>query len=86
VANNKLRKQLNNIATSFKFSGARNKQTNLKEPEAIICAVPILFGRDVEANKAVTGHTNTCPNSYSATPEVKRNWLSTLTEINQLAK
>lgn len=40
-----LRRQLNAIATDFQFKGERHPETGLTDPEALACAVPLMFGR-----------------------------------------
>lgn len=41
-----LRKQLDNIPTNFKFSSNKYGKTQLKDDEAISCAVPTFFGKE----------------------------------------
>jgi len=47
-----LRKQLNDIPTNFNFDSKKNGETQLKDDEAISCAVPTLFGKDSECKNS----------------------------------
>lgn len=74
VSDADLRNQLNNIATSFKLNDKKDPGTGLTDKEAIICAVPTLFGVDVEKAESQTWQLNHCSRPYQASEEIKNRW------------
>lgn len=69
-----LQRQLNNIATNFRLNDDRDDKTHLTDKEAIICAVPALFGRDSK-----------CPYNeeiYNASENLKEKWSNVVKDFN----
>lgn len=75
VPDKNLQDQLNNIKTDFRFNTKTFGPTQLKDEQAISCAVPTLFGKE-------SGAADGCKSTYSANPELSNQWSKVIGILN----
>ena len=75
VPDKDLQDQLNSIKTDFRFDTKTFEPTQLKDEQAISCAVPTLFGKE-------SGVAEGCRSAHSANTELLKQWTKIIGILN----